>query len=133
MIMSKINQILSGASKTTTGISVVLTMLWTGNIISSYTGNFLSGPIIGMLLLTLSLQIRIVKLCWVEYIGNFFQRWTSLFFVPIGVGLVKQIPLIKEIVPSILITCVISTLVLLVIVGLGYQWLNNHEVTSEEL
>jgi holin-like protein len=114
-----------------TGISIVLLMLWIGKIISSYTNNFLSGSIIGMLLLTLSLQVRIVKLRWVAYIGNLFQRWTSLFFVPIGVGLVEHIPLLKSIFPAIVVTCIMSTLVLLVIVGHGTQWLERHELAGK--
>ncbi|MBW8189896.1 CidA/LrgA family protein [Neiella marina] len=110
-----------------TGLLIILAMLWLGTAISQLTGDVMPGSIIGMVLLALSLQLRIVRLHWVEHAANQFIRWMSLLFVPIGVGLVEQLAVLQMALLAILATCIGATLILMALVGWGVQWRNNGE------
>lgn len=70
-----------------------------------------------MLLLTLFLKIKVVRLEWVETISNFLVKNMGFFFVPPGVALMLYFDLIRaEILPIVLATA-ISTILVLVVTG----------------
>ncbi|MBD1388057.1 CidA/LrgA family protein [Neiella sp. HB171785] len=103
------------------GLGIILFVLWLGNTISNMTGDYIPGSIIGMVLLATSLQLRVIRLTWVEGAANQFIRWMSLLFVPIGVGLVEQLDVLSSALLAIIITCIFATLALLALVGWGVQ------------
>jgi len=103
------------------GLLVIYSALWLGRWLSQVSGNLLPASIMGMLLLTISLQLRWVKLPWVEYTANQFVRWMSLLFVPISIGLIEHIETLLQALPAMLLTCIFATLLLLVAVGKIYQ------------
>ncbi|GGA64851.1 hypothetical protein GCM10011369_02790 [Neiella marina] len=103
------------------GLGIILLILWLGNLISSATGNYIPGSIIGMIVLATCLQLKVIRLAWVEGAANQFIRWMSLLFVPIGVGLVDQLGVLSNALLAIIITCVFATLALLALVGWGVQ------------
>ena len=73
--------------------------------------------IIGMLLLTFLLKVKVIKLEWVETISNFLVKNMGFFFVPPGVALMLYFDIIgKEIVPIVLATT-LSTMLVLVVTG----------------
>lgn len=89
------------------------------------TGLKLPASIIGMLLLTLLLQLRIVKLEWVRGLTDFLIANLGFFFVPPGVALMLYFDLIKaEIVPIVAAT-VLSTILVLLVTG------HTHQVVSK--
>jgi len=104
------------------GFLIIFSCFWLGKFISPFLGSMIPASIIGMLLLTLLLQIGIVRLAWVDKSASLFIRWMSLLFVPIGVGLVEQLDTLASALPAMLVTCVIGTLVLLALVGRFYQF-----------
>lgn len=104
------------------GLLIILLMLWLGQLLSQLTGDVMPGSIIGMILLALSLQLKLIRLHWVEHTANQFIRWMSLLFVPIGVGLVDQLAVLQSAAVAIVVTCVAATLVLMALVGWGVQW-----------
>ena len=105
----------------TSGLLLIYAALWLGRWLGEISGNLLPASIIGMLLLTISLQFGLVKLPWVERTANQFVRWMSLFFVPISIGLVEHIETLLQALPAMLLTCVLATLILLAVVGKLYQ------------
>lgn len=105
----------------TSGILVIYAALWLGRWLSQASGNLLPASIMGMLLLTLALQFRWVKLAWVDRTANQFVRWMSLLFVPISIGLVEHIETLLQALPAMLVTCALATPILLVAVGKIYQ------------
>lgn len=119
-------------SEFTAGIAIIFALLWLGTFISDHTGGFLPGSIVGMLLLTVALQLGIIRLNWVQRTSNQFVRWMSLLFVPIGVGLVDQLAVLQSALVEILVTCVVATLVLLSLIGWGVQWLQRLKGSSKE-
>ena len=89
------------------------------------TGVKLPASIIGMLLLTLLLRLKVVKLEWVRGLTDFLIANLGFFFVPPGVALMLYFDLIKaEIVPITLAT-LLSTIIVLIITG------HTHQVVSK--
>ena len=89
------------------------------------TGVKLPASIIGMLLLTLLLKLKVVKLEWVRGLTDFLIANLGFFFVPPGVALMFYFDLIKaEIVPITLAT-LLSTIIVLIITG------HTHQVVSK--
>ncbi|WP_411991766.1 CidA/LrgA family protein [Agarivorans sp. DSG3-1] len=103
------------------GLLVIYAALWLGRWLGELSGNLLPASIMGMLLLTTALQLRWVKLAWVERTANQFVRWMSLLFVPISIGLVEHIETLLQALPAMLVTCAFATLILLVVIGKLYQ------------
>lgn len=96
-----------------------------GELVVMITGLKLPASIIGMLLLTLLLQLRIVKLEWVRGLTDFLIANLGFFFVPPGVALMLYFDLIKaEIVPIVAAT-VLSTILVLLVTG------HTHQVVSK--
>ena len=96
-----------------------------GEIIVSATGVKLPASIIGMLILTLLLKVKVVKLEWVRGLTDFLIANLGFFFVPPGVALMLYFDLIQaEIVPIALATR-LSTIIVLLITG------HTHQVVSK--
>ena len=86
-----------------------------GELITKLTGVKLPSSIIGMLLLTLLLKLKVIKLEWVRGLTDFLIANLGFFFVPPGVALMLHFNLIKaELVPIVGATVVSTALVLLV-------------------
>lgn len=76
-----------------------------GELIVRTTGATLPASIIGMLILTLLLKLKVVKLEWVRGLTDFLIANLGFFFVPPGVALMLYFDLIKaEILPISLAT-----------------------------
>ena len=96
-----------------------------GELVVMVTGLKLPASIIGMLLLTLLLQLRIVKLEWLRGLTDFLIANLGFFFVPPGVALMLYFDLIRaEIVPIVAAT-VLSTILVLLVTG------HTHQVVSK--
>ncbi len=75
---------------------VLFTFLALGELIVWLTGIAVPSSILGMLLLTLSLKLRIVRLRHVDRIADFLTHNLGFFFVPAGVGLIGCLDLIAR-------------------------------------
>lgn len=80
------------------------------------------GSIIGMILLTLSLELKLIKLSAVEDVSDFLIRNMAFFFIPPGVGLMVNFDMIIDHWLAITLATVISTLLVLVVTGAVSQW-----------
>ncbi len=75
--------------------AVLFAFLAIGEFIVWATGVPVPSSIIGMLLLTAALKLRIVRLMWVDRVSDFLVKNLGFFFVPAGVGLINCLGLIK--------------------------------------
>lgn len=108
--------------------TIIFGCLALGDLIVWATGIKLPGSIIGMLLLTLFLQMGWVKLNWVKGISDFMVGNMGFFFVPPGVALMLYFDVIKtEFVPIVTAT-VVSTVLVLVVTGHVHQWVRRHGI-----
>ena len=92
-----------------------------GEIIALVFGWAIPGSIIGMILLTLALEFKIIKLDQVEEVSDFLIRNMAFFFVPPGVGLMVNLELIADNWLAITVATLLSTVLVLVVTGLVAQ------------
>ena len=92
-----------------------------GELIVYLTGIKLPSSIIGMLLLTLFLQLGWIKLEWVQGLTNFLVANLGFFFVPSGVALMIYFDIIQAQFWPIVIATLVSTVLVLVVTGWVHQ------------
>ena len=98
-----------------------------GELIVRLTGVKLPASIVGMLILTLLLKLKVIKLEWVRGLTDFLIANLGFFFVPPGVALMLYFDLIKaEIVPIALAT-LLSTIIVLLITAQTHQAVSKGE------
>lgn len=101
--------------------SILFGCLALGELIVYLTGIKLPSSIIGMLLLTLFLQLGWIKLEWVQGLTNFLVANLGFFFVPSGVALMLYFDVITAQFWPIVIATLVSTILVLVVTGWVHQ------------
>lgn len=92
-----------------------------GELTVFLTGVKLPSSIIGMLLLTLFLKLKWVRLEWVQGLSDFLVANLGFFFVPPGVALMLYFDIIQAQFWPIVIASVVSTLLVIVVTGWVHQ------------
>lgn len=103
------------------GLFYILLCWLAGNIIAYFTGNYISGNIIGMILLFCLLEFRLVNAETVRPVAKFLLGSMALFFVPYGVGLMVSYGAIMKNFWAIIVASVVSTVLIMLVVGWVYQ------------
>lgn len=107
-----------------TGLFFILFFWLVGNGLSLLTGGYISGNIIGLILLFASLCMHWVKAETIRPAARFLLGAMALFFVPYGVGLMDSYRVILENLWAILVSGIISTILVLFVTGKTFQSLN---------
>ena len=107
-----------------TGLFFILFFWLLGNALSLLTGGYVSGNIIGMILLFASLCLHWVKPETVRPAAKFLLGAMALFFVPYGVGLMDSYRVILENLWAIVVSGIVSTILVLLVAGKTFQSLN---------
>ncbi len=102
-------------------LAVIFACLAIGELIVFLTGIPVPSSIIGMLLLTLSLKLKIIRLEWVKGISDFLVGTMGFFFVPPGVAVMLHFDLIKAELMPIVTATVVSTVLVLAVTGWVHQ------------
>lgn len=108
--------------------SILFGCLALGELVVSLTGVRLPSSIIGMLLLTLFLQLGWIKLEWVQGLTNFLVANLGFFFVPSGVALMLYFDIIQAQFWPIVIATLLSTVLVLVVTGWVHQLVRKYGV-----
>lgn len=98
-------------------LAILIGCLAVGEFVVWLTGITVPSSILGMLLLTFLLKVRVVKLEWVESISNFLVKNMGFFFVPPGVALMLHFDIIKAELGPIIVATALSTIIVLVVTG----------------
>ena len=106
------------------GLCYILSFWLVGNALSYLIGGYISGNIIGMVLLFIALKNRWVAADRVRPAARFLLGTMALFFVPFGVGLMVSYEHIMANLPAILVASISSTVIVLIVVGRSFQYLN---------
>jgi len=101
---------------------ILFAFLAIGELIVTATGITVPSSIIGMLLLTAALKLRVVRISWVDRISDFLVRNLGFFFVPAGVGLMRCLGIISGELLPILIATVASTFAIIAVTGWVHQY-----------
>ena len=112
--------------------TIIFGCLPVGELIVWLTGISIPSSIIGMLLLTALLQMKVVKLEWVKGMSDFLISNLGFFFVPPGVALMLYFDIIKaELLPIVLATA-ISTMLVMITTGWTDQYLRKLNKKKED-
>ena len=111
---------------------IIFGCLAVGEVVVWLTGLTIPSSIIGMLLLTALLQLRAVRLEWVQGISDFLISNMGFFFVPPGVALMLYLDIIQAELVPIVVATVVSTVLVLVVTGWTHQIMKNEGMKNDE-
>ncbi|MDE7304566.1 MAG: CidA/LrgA family protein [Alistipes sp.] len=114
------------------GLFYILLCWLAGNLLSRLTGGYVSGNIIGMILLFAALCLRWVKAETVRPAARFLLGSMALFFVPYGVGLMESYRVILDNLWAIVVSGIVSTVAVLYVAGRTYQSMNRKQPRKDE-
>ena len=102
-------------------LAIIFGCLALGELVIYLTGIPLPSSIIGLLLLTLLLKLKVIRLEWVRSISDFLVGNIGFFFVPPGVAVMLYFDSIKAELWPILTASVVSTVLVLAVTGWIHQ------------
>jgi len=112
---------------------IIYLCLYAGIGISSLLPLTIPGSIIGMLLLFALLASQILPVNWVKPGCHLLIRYMALLFVPISVGIMNYTDILSAQFGPIVVSCVVSTLMVLVIVAVTSERLHNPKLRKENV
>ncbi len=102
-------------------LGILFVFLAVGEVVVALTGVSIPSSIIGMLLLTAALKLRVVRLMWVDKAADFLVKNLGFFFVPAGVGLMRCMGLLRDQWLPIVVATVVSTFIIIAVTGWVHQ------------
>ena len=100
------------------GVFIIILYYVLGNVVSSLTGHFIPGSVIGVLMLFLSLVFLLVKPSRIRPVAEFRTGNMTEFFIPASLGIMEQWGLIRPGVIGWVAVTFSTTLLVLVTSGL---------------
>ena len=113
-------------------LAILFGCLALGELIITLTHIPLPSSILGMLLLTLLLKLKVIRLEWVRSISDFLVTNIGFFFVPPGVAIMLYFDIIKAQFVPIVTASVVSTVLVLAVTGWVHQ-INGRTVKHEKI
>jgi len=113
--------VLSACWRYVRAFAIIYAALYAGIGISSLLPITIPGSIIGMLLLFLLLALHILPVEWVKPGCHLLIRYMALLFVPISVGVMSYTDILTAQFGPIVVSCIVSTFMVLLIVGLSAE------------
>lgn len=116
-------------------LAILFGCLALGELIITLTHIPLPSSILGMLLLTLLLKLKVIRLEWVRSFSDFLVTNIGFFFVPPGVAIMLYFDIIKAQFVPIVAASVVSTVLVLAVTGWVHQIYGRtvkHEKTTEK-
>ncbi|WP_312183164.1 CidA/LrgA family protein [Pantoea sp. CTOTU46764] len=113
--------VLSACWRCVRAFAIIYAALYAGMGISALLPITIPGSIIGMLLLFLLLALQIMPVEWVKPGCHLLIRYMALLFVPISVGVMSYTDILTAQFGPIVVSCIVSTFMVLLIVGLSAE------------
>lgn len=110
---------------------IIYLCLYAGIGISALLPITIPGSIIGMLILFLLLGLQIVPVNWVKPGCYLIIRYMALLFVPISVGVMNYTDILSAQFGPIVVSCVLSTMLVLIIVGYSSHRLHSKPIVGD--
>ena len=98
-----------------------------GELLIYLTHIQLPSSILGMLILTLLLKLKVIKLEWVQGLSDFLVANIGFFFGPPGIAIMVYFDIIKALFWPIVVSSAVSTVLVLAVTG----WV--HQITGKLL
>ncbi|WP_439212393.1 CidA/LrgA family protein [Duffyella gerundensis] len=103
---------------------IIYLCLFAGNGLAALLPITIPGSILGMLVLFTLLTVQIIPVKWVKPGCHIIIRNMALLFVPISVGVMSYTDILTAQFGPIVVSCIVSTILVIVIVGMGSQRLH---------
>ena len=116
-------------------LGIILGIWAVGELISSLLSNIITmpGTIIGMILLFLLLQFKIMKEETIKDVADFLLGNMAIFFVPAGVSLINSLGLITENMLVLLLSGTVATIIIMIVTGKIVEiMINKKDISSED-
>lgn len=110
------------------GLAILLGFHLLGMLLKAWLHLPLPANLIGLILFTFALYLKVIKLRWVEASAVWMTKHMLLFFTPIVVGSMMFYPLLRQYGLTIIITLVLSTCMVLLVTGFVTSSLLKREV-----
>lgn len=107
---------------------IIYLCLYAGRGLSALLPVAIPGSILGMLMLFALLAFQLLPVHWVKPGCHLLIRYMALLFVPISVGVMNDMDILTAQFAPIVLSCIVSTLIVLVTVGLISQRLNDRHI-----
>lgn len=90
-----------------------------GEVLSILIASFIAipGSVIGLVLLFLALQLKVLKVEQVDEVGTWLTSNMGIFFVPAGVGLMTNFGVLADTWWQLLVIMVVTTILMMIFVG----------------
>lgn len=109
------------------GLLCILICWVVGNALAHLIDGYVSGNIIGMLLMFICLKFKIFSPETVRPAAKFLLGTMALFFVPFGVGLMVSYREILDNTAAIVVATIVSTIAVLAGAGWMFQLINRRK------
>ena len=108
-------------------LGIILGIWAGGELISSLLSGFfkLPGTIVGMILLFLLLQFKIIKEETIKDVADFLLNNMAIFFVPAGVSLINSLGLISDNMMVLLLSATVATVIIMIVTGKIVEFMIN--------
>lgn len=114
-------------------LGIIYLCLYLGIVIAGLLPVTIPGSILGMLVLFTLLATQLIPVHWVRPGGQLFIRYMALLFVPISVGIMNYTGLLSAQFGPIVLSCVVSTLMVMILVGvISQRMMQNKPLKGEE-
>jgi len=96
---------------------LIYACLYAGIALAALLPITIPGSIIGMLIMFILLSLQILPAKWVKPGCNVLIRYMALLFVPVGIGVMQYVDVLKAQFGPVVVSCFISTLVVFLVVS----------------
>lgn len=104
---------------------IILGVLFLGEFLHLKFNLPIPSTIMGMIILFVLMFFKIIKLSWVEDIGEILLNNLSLLFIPAGVELIRELDIFKGQIIRLAIIIFISTTIVIIVTGYTVQTLES--------
>jgi holin-like protein len=113
------------------GLAILCLLQGLGELTSTGLNLPIPGNVLGMGLLLLALNLKLINPAWVEEAVEFLLAHLALFFVPAGVGVMVYFHLLAAEWLPILVATVVSTFVVMAVTGWVSGFLEQRSVPHD--
>jgi holin-like protein len=113
------------------GFAILLLLQFVGEMVSTGLNLPIPGNVLGMGLLLLALNLKLVRSQWVEDAAELLLSHLALFFVPAGVGVMVYFDLLTAEWLPIMVSTVLSTFVVMAVTGWVAKSLEKAEASGD--
>ncbi|HAS80377.1 MAG TPA: CidA/LrgA family protein [Fusobacteriaceae bacterium] len=105
--------------------AIIFMVTYIGEIISKLIDFPIPGPVIGMLILFILLERKLISLDLIEKGATTILLNLAIFFIPPGVAIISALDMLHGNILKIVVTMILTTIITLVTTGLTVQYLIN--------